>query len=199
MWPAEGQKISIVMWPAKLRSAVRATRGPHLCCGPRAGCCGPRAALTEKCRYAPPLPPGEMTGNPQPASHPRHRSARWQAFFPFHAELTTGGGGDANKKNFPLEVDPPPRLNPCSPPPEGWGRVLRNISDIFQCGPRATTCGPRAATQVRPASRAGRTSQFRGPHYNAHFWTLGGPHFMASRATFGPRAALFTSLFYINS
>ena len=65
---------------------------------------------------------------------------------------------------------------------------------IFQCGPRATTCGPRVTTQVRPASRAGRTSQLRGPHCNANFWTLGGPHFMASRATFGPRAALFTSL-----
>ena len=39
MWPAEGPKISIVMRPAKLRSAARATRGtcgPHLCCGPRA-------------------------------------------------------------------------------------------------------------------------------------------------------------------
>ena len=47
-------------------------------------------------------------------------------------------------------------------------------------------CGPRTA--------AGRTSQFRGPHYNAHFWTLGGPQFMTSRATFGSRAALFTPL-----
>ena len=50
------------------------------------------------------------------------------------------------------------------------------------------------ATEVRPANRAGRTSQFRGPHYNANFWTLGGPQFMTSRAAFGPRAALFTPL-----
>jgi hypothetical protein len=37
-------------------------------------------------------------------------------------------------------------------------------------------------------------SQFRGPHYNANFWTLGGPQFMTSRAAFGPRAALLTPL-----
>jgi len=55
MWPAEGPKISIVKWPAKLRSAARVTRGPHLCCGPRAACCGPRAALKNE-RSRSPLP-----------------------------------------------------------------------------------------------------------------------------------------------
>ena len=52
------------------------------------------------------------------------------------------------------------------------------------------------ATEVRPANHAGRTSQFRGPHYNANFWTLDGPQFMTSRAAFGPRAALVTPLLY---
>ena len=81
------------------------------------------------------------------------------------------GEGGANRKFFPLEVDPPPSsMKPLFP------------DDIFQCGPRATTCGPRATKQVRPAI------------YNANFWTLCGPRFMASRATFGPRAALFSSL-----
>ena len=129
---------------------------------------------------------------PQPASHPRHRSARWQqTFFPFRADLTTGGGGGgegggANRKFFPLEVDPP--LDETLVPHRGrGGEAEKTTFSIFQCSPRATT-------QVRPANHAGCTLQFHRPHYNANFWTLGGPHFMASRATFGPRAALFTSL-----
>ena len=62
MWPAEGQKISIVMWPAKLRSAARATRGPHLCCGPRAACCGPWAAL-KNVVFPPPPRWGKMVSS----------------------------------------------------------------------------------------------------------------------------------------
>ena len=129
------------------------------------------------------------------ASHPRDRSARWQKafFFPFVRNSRPGGG--VQIAIFSLSRLTPP-LDETLLPHRGWEK--RQIFQC-QCGPRATTCGPRAATQVRPASRAGRTSQFRGPQYNAHFWTLGGPHFMASRATFGPRATLFTPLGYRHS
>ena len=71
------------------------------------------------------------------------------------------------------------------------GNFSALICDFFPIvrNSRPGKCGPRTA--------AGRTSQFRGPHYNANFLTLGGPQFMTSRAAFGPRAALFTPLHYI--
>ena len=88
---------------------------------------------------------------------------------PWRAATSIASSSLLRSAFFSLVDPPPPRSNPCSSPPGGWGGVHINNSDIFQCGLRATTCGPRAATQVRPASNAGRESR--------------GPHFAISRAT----------------
>ena len=66
------------------------------------------------------------------------------------------------------------------------GRTIHN-ENVFR--------GPH--TLMQSAARGGAvscTSQLCGPHYNANFWTLGGPHLMTLRAAFGPRAALLTPL-----
>ena len=103
----------------------------------------------------------------------------WRAAASIASSWPLGLGG--KKPFFPF-------VRNSRPGGEGGGRGCKWKN--FQCGPRATT-------EVRPTNRAGRTSQFRGPHYNANFWTLGGPQFMTSRrAAFGPRAALFTPLIY---
>ena len=85
---AEGPKMSIVTWPAKLRSAARATRGPHFCCGSRAACCGPRAALKNvKNVYMHPPPP-------------LYGAVGSKGFI-------EGGGQPREGKNFDLHPPPP--------------------------------------------------------------------------------------------
>ena len=83
-------------------------------------------------------------------------------------------------ENFSLSRLTPPLDETLVPHPTGGGERERGGDNIFHFS-------------VRPAGHNMRAA-VRGPHYIAHFWTLRGPHFMASRATFGPRAALFTSL-----
>ena len=45
------------------------------------------------------------------------------AFFPFRAELTTGGGGVQIENLSLSRLTPPFDETHCSPPPEGWGGV----------------------------------------------------------------------------
>ena len=68
----------------------------------------------------------------------------------------------------------------------GGGGANRKLWSAARPSRATLKCGPRRS--------AGRTSQFRGPHYNTNFWTLGRPQSMTSRAAFGPRAALLTPL-----
>ena len=101
MWPAEGPKFSIEIWPAKLRSAARATRGPHLCCGPRAACCGPRAALKNVKNYYmhPPHSPGggEQGFHRRGGSTSRGKNFRFAPPLPDHEFRTKGKKGRAEQ------------------------------------------------------------------------------------------------------
>ena len=114
-------------------------------------------------------------------------NGRQRHFFPFVRNSRPGGarGGGTNPKNFPLEVYPRPRLNPCSPK----GRGRKTTFFIAARGPQHAArrpqhrCGPRV-TRAALRNFAGHiTMQIFGPSLGHISWRRGphmarGPHFL---------------------
>ena len=103
----------------------------------------------------------------------------------FSLSCGTHDRGGANRKFVPLEVDPPPRLNPCSPPGRGGKTTFLSATrgpqhaargPQHKCGPRVTRAALRNfaghITMLIFGPSAAHISYPRGPHLAR------GPHFL---------------------